>query len=82
MVIKFKAHEVCLPSVLQGLAQVTPRDGHISFGGVFRRTLTAGVDLDKGGSLEAGAGISPSLLPLPRPVSPCGWRALGRTQAY
>lgn len=28
---------------------------------VFHRTLRAGVDLDKGGSLDAGAGLSPSL---------------------
>lgn len=40
---------------------------------VFHRTLRAGVDLDKGGSLEAGAGLSPSLLSLPRPVLPTGF---------
>lgn len=49
-------------------------------GCVFHRTLRAGVDLDKGGSLEAGAGLSPSLaVPAKASVTP---RVVGRTQAY
>lgn len=82
MVIKFKAHEVCLPSMLQGLAQVTPWDGQISFGVRFPSHPESRRRFGQR-RLFGSRGWAFSFSAFPAKASVTLWcRALERTQAY